>query len=179
MVERNNAYTMLEFLQSHLINYSHLYFMLFWCMAVSCQGTCRYFVGDEPLWSVICWRTLESSKTIPSYSSLCANVTYICACKSRGGGRVREWKRGAGNKKENKRKHNKGLDLLQHMFCSISIEKKKWFFFFIYNWPCQEGFWPHAFIVVYLTECSWQSLLLSFTCLSFACGDLLWLFKTR
>lgn len=113
-------------------------------MAVWCQGTHRYFVGEEPLWSVICRRTQETCKSFPSHSSLCANVTYICACKSRARDGVwgghRKWK------EKIRGKTWRGAWSLAPatlpMFCSISAEraKRNERNLCFHRWPRLEGF---------------------------------------
>ena len=122
-----------------------------------CQGTWRYFVGGEPLWSVIIWRILERCETIQFFIGVCAS---ICVCESK---RERKTKESVTTRETREKKlKTQGL-----IFCSIDvaniqlllqllIKKRnvtKLKHTYIYTWIQCDIFWPHMyFLSVFLTQ---------------------------
>lgn len=150
-----------------------------------CQGTWRYFVGGEPLWSVIIWRIFERCETIQFFS--------LCMCKYL---RMREQER-----KENKRKCNnkrnkrkKKLKTQGLIFCSIDVAKvqlllqlllkkrnvTKLKHSYIYNWIQLDIFWTYVyFLNVFLTQTFFVTCLSSTGLISWKPGKMkmIYLFK--
>lgn len=75
MRESNNTYTVLEILQSQVLNYSYPYFMLFWCLAVCARGH-EDILLEECLWGELSVEDHWDHSQL--FLSVCKYILYLC-----------------------------------------------------------------------------------------------------